>query len=166
MVFNIMVKLVEAVHQENFVFLFLLAVFLLTRQISNSIYLERFMNIIHIIGTFHQQMSFIYDLHKRSRCSGLDDILVTAGIVVQRSVDQALRNRHCGCGVCCIFLWREILIQKCLSQILQYETFRQLYRSLDIVQNAITATQAMLPAANSCLQYDVFMRHLIVFEKP
>ena len=41
------------------------------------------MNIIHIIGTFHQQMSYIYALHKRFKCSGLNNILATAGIVVQ-----------------------------------------------------------------------------------
>ena len=71
------------------------------------------MNIIHIIGTFLQQMSFIYALHKRFKCSGLNDILVTAGIVVQGWVDHALRDRHNWYGV-----WRVILIQKRLSQIL------------------------------------------------
>ena len=88
---------------------------------TQKIYLKRFTNIIPIIGTIHQQMSFFYALHKRFKCSGLDDVVVTAGIVVQGSVDHVLRNRHYWCGVCWIFLWREILIQKCLSQILQYE---------------------------------------------
>ena len=114
--------------------------------------LERFMKIIPLIGTFHQQMSSIYALHKRFKCSGLDDILVTAGIVIQGSVDQALRDRHYSRGVCCILLWREILIKKCLSQILQYEVLPEaVQHSLDIVHDALTATQATLPEANSCL---------------
>ena len=167
-VFNIMMKLVEAIHQENIRFIFLLVVFLLTRQISNSKNLERFMNIIHITGTFHQ-MFFIYALHKRFKCSGLNDILVTAGIVVQGSVDQTLRDRHYWHGVCCILLWRDILIQKRLSQFLQNEDLpAAAQHSLDIVHNALTATQVTLPEAISCLEYDVFIRHLItkVYEKP
>ena len=118
------------------------------------------MNIIHIIGTFHQQMSFMYALYKRFKCSCLNDILVTAGIVLQGSVEQVLRDRHYWCG--------EILIQKHFNQILQYEDLpAAAQHSLDTVHNALTATQVTLPEANSCLVYDVFMRHLItkVYEK-
>ena len=74
-----MVKLMEEIHQENIGFSFLVG----GLPTYNSKTLERFMNIIHIIGTFHQQTSFIYALHKRFKCSGLNAILVTAGIVVQ-----------------------------------------------------------------------------------
>ena len=74
-----MVKLMEQIHQENISFSFLVG----GLPTYNSKNLEMFMNIIHIIDTFHQQMCSIYALHKRFKCFGLNDILITAGIVVQ-----------------------------------------------------------------------------------
>ena len=170
-VFDIMLKLVEAMRQKNIPFSFLVGNLptyktILQLKAEN---LERFIDIIPILGAFHQQMSFIYALYKRFKGSGLDDILVTAGVVVQGSVDQALRGKHYRRGVRWILLWREALIQNRLSQVLQYEDLpATVQHNLGILRNALTATQATLQEANSCLEDDVFIRNLItkVYEKP
>ena len=170
-VFDIMLKLVEAMRQKNIPFSFLVGDLptyktILQLKAEN---LERFIDIIPILGAFHQQMSFIYALYKRFKGSGLDDILVTAGVVVQGSVDQALRGKNYRRGVRCILLWREALIQNRLSQVLQYEDLpATVQHNLGILRNALTATQATQQEANSCLEDDVFIRNLItkVYEKP
>ena len=113
-------------------------------------------------------MLFLSLAHSTSKCPsfhlyftqaiGLNDILVTTGIIMQESVDQDLRDRHYWCGVCCILLWREILIQKSHFQILQYEDLPAAVQHslVHIVRNALTATQVTLPEANSCLGHDVY----------
>ena len=170
-VFDIMLKLIEAMRQRNIPFSFLvgnLPTYKTSLQLKAE-NLERFIDIIPILGAFHQQMSFIYALYKRFKGSGLDDIPVTAGVVVQGSVDQALRGKHYRRGVRCIFLWREALIQNRLSQVLQYEDLpATVQNNLGILRNALTAPQATLLEANSCLEDDVFIKNLItkVYEKP
>ena len=58
--------------------------------------------------------------YNRFKGSSLDDIRVMDGLLVEWSVDPALRGKHYRHGVRCILLWREALIQKRLSQILKY----------------------------------------------
>ena len=72
---------------------------------------QKFEDIIPILGPFHQQCSFIYSIYKRFQGSGISDILVSAGVIVEKSVEQALRGKHYIRGVRCIMLMREALIQ-------------------------------------------------------
>ena len=60
--------------------------------------LDRFMNIVPIIGAFHQQMSSIYVI------SGISDILVLPCVIVEGSVDQPLKGEHYRQGLRCIML--------------------------------------------------------------
>ena len=64
------------------------------------------------------------------------DTLVTAGVVVEGSVDQALRGKHYRRGVRCIQLWIEVLIQNQLSKILeQKELSEAIKKNLNILRN-------------------------------
>ena len=170
-VFDIMLKLVEAMRQKNIPFSFLvgdLPTYKTIQQLKAE-NLERPIDIIPILGAFHQQMAFIYALYKQFKGSGLDDILVTAGVAVQGSVDQALRGKHYRRGIRCILLWSEALIQNRLSQVLQYEDIpATAQHNLGILCNALMTTQTTLQEANSCLEDDVFIRKLItkVYVKP
>ena len=56
--------------------------------------LDKFLNIVPIIGAFHHQMSYIYVIYKCLLGSGISDILVSAGVLVEESVDQALKGKH------------------------------------------------------------------------
>ena len=47
--------------------------------------------------------------------SGTSDLLVSAGLIVEGSVDQALRGKHCRWVLWCIMLWQEALMHKRLS---------------------------------------------------
>ena len=65
---------------------------------------DLFSKIVPFMGPFHIQMSFIYAIYKRFKGSGLSDVLVTAGVIADGSVDQALRGKHFKRGVCCLRL--------------------------------------------------------------
>ena len=49
------------------------------------------------------------------------DTIVTAGVVVEGSVDQAQRGKHYRKDVRYIVLWREAAIQKGLQEIINHE---------------------------------------------
>ena len=130
---------------------------------------EHFKNIIPILGAFHQQMSYIYAIYKRFKGSGIADTLVAAGVVVEGSVDQALRGKHYRRGVRCIMLWREVLIHQRLRKILEHsELSEDIKMNLEILRKALTETQELLQEAHSNLQDDDDIREIInkVYKKP
>ena len=55
-------------------------------------------------------MSYIYVIYKRFLGFGISDLLAPACMIVERSVDQALRGKHYRQG--CIMLGQEALIHK------------------------------------------------------
>ena len=72
-----------------------LPVYALIIQLKNE-HPGRFEKILPVIGTFHEQCSFIAAaaINKRFGGSGLSDIMSTAGVIAEKSVDQALRGKH------------------------------------------------------------------------
>ena len=141
-----------------------------TRSLFNKAEnLELFKNIIPILGAFHQQMSYIYAIYKRFKGSGIDDILVAAGIVAEGSVDQALQGKHYRRGVCCLMLLRESLIHMRLRKILEHrDQSENMKQYLDILRNSLNETQEAVHEAHSHLQDDHDIKELInkVYEKP
>ena len=55
---------------------------------------KKFNKIIPILGPFHTQVAFITAIAKRFERSGLSDIFVSASIITDKSVDQAMRTKH------------------------------------------------------------------------
>jgi hypothetical protein len=87
-----MIKLLAAMQEKSIPFAFLVGdmpTYKTTVQLKaeNS---DLFQNIIPVLGAFHQQMSYIYVVYKRFEGSGIADLLVAAGVVMEGSVDQAL----------------------------------------------------------------------------
>ncbi|KAF1394187.1 hypothetical protein PFLUV_G00023930 [Perca fluviatilis] len=83
------------------------------------------------------------------------DPLVTAGVVVEGSVDQALRGKHYRRGVHCILLRREPLIHKRLAKILEHEELSEDIKvNLKTLRNALTETQEALQKAHKDLEED------------
>lgn len=128
-----------------------------------------FKNIIPVIGAFHQQMSYMYAIYKRFKGSGIADTLVAAGVVVEGSVDQALRGKHYRRGLRCILLWREALLQQRLRTIIEHEDLPEVVKNnLVTLRNALTEKQVDLERAHSDLEKDDYITHLIrqVYEMP
>ena len=170
-VHDIMQKLVVAMHRKNISFCFLVGDLPTYKTIVQlkSENPQMFENIIPIIGAFHQQMSYIYAIYKRFKGSGMADTLVAAGVVVEGSVDQALRGKHYRRGVRCILLWREALIQKRLAKILEHEDLPEsILENLDVLRNALNETHDALERAHTDIEDDSEMKELInrVYEKP
>ena len=56
--------------------------------------MDTFLNIVPIIGAFLQQMSYICVIYKYFLGSSISDLLGSAGVIVEGSVDQALRGKQ------------------------------------------------------------------------
>jgi len=168
---DIMVKLVVAIREKNIPFCFLVGdmpTYKIIVQLKSE-NPELFKNIIPILGAFHQQMSYIYAVYKRFKGSGIAETLVAAGVVVEGSVDQALRGKHYRRGIRCIMLWREALLHARLKKIIELGKQSEVIKSsLDILRNALTETQEALHKAHNDLQEDDDIKQLIneVYEKP
>ena len=98
---DIIVKNIEGMRHKNIPSLFMVGdlpkyVHIVELKSENSVQFE---NIVPVLGPFHQQLSFIYCIYKRFRGSGIADVLVSAGVIAEGSVDQALRAKHYRRGV-------------------------------------------------------------------
>jgi hypothetical protein len=168
---DIMIKQLNAMHKNNIPFSFLVGDLptyktIIQLKAENA---QMFKDIVPILGAFHQQMSYMYAVYKRFKGSGMADTLVTAGVVVEGSVDQALRGKHYRRGVRCIQLWREALINKRLPKILEHEELSEdIKENLKTLRNALTETQEALQKAHKDLEEDGDVKELInrVYEKP
>ena len=100
-------------------------------------------------------MSYIYVIYKRFLGSGISDILASAGVIVEGSVDQALKGKHYRRGLRCIMLWREALIHKRLSIVLENESLStENIHNLDILKKALTENKDNLASAYAGLETD------------
>jgi hypothetical protein len=131
---DIMVKLVEAMHLKNIPFSFLVGDMPTYKTITQlkTENPELFSKITPILGAFHQLMSYMYAIYKRFKESGMAETQVAAWVIVEGSVDQALRGKHYRRGIRCILLWREALIQQRLQGMMHKlsRIFRSACRSL------------------------------------
>ena len=92
---DIMTKLNMAMVEKNIPFSFLVGD-LPTYKLISDLKSEnpiKYDKITPVIGAFHQQMSFIYAIYKRFLGSGISDVLVAAGVIVEGSVDQSLKGK-------------------------------------------------------------------------
>ena len=80
---------------------------------------EKYAKLLPFMGPFHIQMSFIYCMYKRFQGSGIEDVLVAAGVVADGSCDQALRGKHFNRGVRCLRLFYEALVHHALNHRLE-----------------------------------------------
>ena len=166
-----MVKLVDTMQEKSMPFSFVVGD-MPTYNIIVQLKEENprlFIDIVPIIGAFHQQMSYIYAIYKRFKGSGMADALVAAGVVVEGSVDQALRGKHYRRGVRCIMLWREALMQKRLRDILENEELSEAVKeNLDILRHALTKVHDVIEDAHKELEANDDIKELIdrVYEKP
>jgi hypothetical protein len=55
---------------------------------------EKFRLVLPILGGFHTQCAFLSAINKRFAGSGLEELIVAAGLLESGSVDQALRGKH------------------------------------------------------------------------
>ena len=95
-VHEVMTRLLNVIETKNFPFVLLTGdqpVYTLIVQLRNEGN-GKFDNIIPVLGPFHTQVAFITAISKRFEGSGLSDLFVSADIIADKSVDQALRGKH------------------------------------------------------------------------
>ena len=80
---------------------------------------SKYTKLIPFIDPFHCQMSFIYCMYKRFQGSGIDDVLVAAGVITEGSCEQALRGKHFNRGLRCLRLFYETLVHHALNHRLE-----------------------------------------------
>ena len=93
---EIMTYLLNIAEEKNIPFLLLTGdqpVYTLIVQLRNE-NKEKFNKIIPILGPFHTQVAFITAIAKRFEGSSLSDIFVSASIIADKSVDQAMRGKR------------------------------------------------------------------------
>ena len=91
-----MARILKVIDEKNMPFVLLTEdqpVYALVVQIRNEND-GRFNKIIPVLGPFHTQVAFITAISKRFEGSRLSDIFVSAGIIADKSVDQAMRGKH------------------------------------------------------------------------
>ena len=91
-----MTRLLNIIEEKNIPFFLLTGdqpVYTLIVQLRNE-NKKKFNKIIPILGPFHTQVAFITAIAKRFEGSGLSDIFVSASIITDKSVDQAIRTKH------------------------------------------------------------------------
>ena len=117
---DVMLRLVNAMKEKNIPFFFLLGDLPTYKEILHlkSENPESFKDIIPIIGTFNQQMSYIHAVYKRFQGSSIEDILVSSGVLAGGSVEKALKGKHYRRAVRSILLWREALFHLRLKEVL------------------------------------------------
>ena len=87
-----MTRLLNIIGEKNIPFVLLTGdqpVYTLIVQLRNE-KKEKFNKIIPILGPFHTQAAFA----KQFEGSGLSDIFVSASIIADKLVDQAMRGKH------------------------------------------------------------------------
>ena len=92
--YEIMTRILKVIDEKNMSFVLLTGdqpVYTLIVQIRNE---NDEIKIIPILGPFHTQVAFITAIWKTFEGSGLSDIFVSAGIIADKSVYQAMRGRH------------------------------------------------------------------------
>ncbi|KAF3859863.1 hypothetical protein F7725_000118 [Dissostichus mawsoni] len=164
-VYDIMVKLVEAMRKKNIPFSFL-------------------------VGDLPTYKTIVQLKAENSKCTRTSSQFLalsisrcpTSMLSTRDSRDLAwqtlwsqqgdLLNKHyegSTTGVRCILLWREVLIQQRLTNILEHEELSEnIKENLNTLCNALTDTREALEAAHSNLEDDDGMKELItrVYEKP
>ena len=93
---EVMTRMVSVIEEKNMPFVQLIGdqpVYTLIVQIKNE-HAARFKNIIPVLGPFHTQCSFITAINKRFSGSGISDLIVSADIIAEKSIDQAFRAKH------------------------------------------------------------------------
>ena len=91
-----MTRLLNIIEEKNIPFVLLTGdqpVYTSIIQLRNE-NKEKFNKIIPILGPFHTQVAFITAIAKQFEGSGLSDIFVSASIIADKSVDQAMRWKH------------------------------------------------------------------------
>ena len=138
--FDIMSGLVIDMQKKNIPFIFLVGdlptyVHIVELKAESN---TLFKDIIPTMGAFHQQCSFIYSIYKRFLGSGIADILVSADVLVDGSVDQALKGKHYRRGLRALGLIREALLTLRLSENRSSETIsKDLHDAIDSIRICI-----------------------------
>ena len=146
-----MVAIVEGMRQKNIPFLFMVG------DLPKYVHIAELKseNIVPVLRSFHQQLSFMYCIYKRFRVSSIADVLVSAGGIVEESVDQALCGKHYRRGVRYIMLMREALIHSRVKGFLSTSIVtKKTEHFLQILRSDLKESQDQLRSTHNCLEED------------
>ena len=95
-VHEVMLRLIAVIKEKDIPFIQLVGdqpVYTLTVQLRNE-NRAAFEKLLPVLGPFHTHCSFITAINKRFSGSVLSDLIVSADIVAEKSIDQALMGKH------------------------------------------------------------------------
>ncbi len=81
---------------------------------------EKYQRHIILVGSFHAACAYLKMIGKKMRCSGLEDVMIEAGLIGSRSLEGVMTGRHYARSINCHKVMYEclerLLLQQCLSR--------------------------------------------------
>ena len=158
---DVMVKVNSAIAKKSMPFAVVVGdqpVYTLLVEIKSE-HPQKFSKIIPFLGPFHIQCSMIYTIYKRHKGCELAEVLVSAGVIAEGSVDQALKGKHYRRGLRCLTLMYEALMHLLLSRESQLKT--PTMDRLAILRDTSANSQEILSTAYQELEEDPVIDTLI-----
>ncbi|CAJ1076504.1 hypothetical protein KUCAC02_009111 [Xyrichtys novacula] len=121
---------------------------------------DKYRDIVPFLGPFHTQCVMMSAIYKRYKGSELEDVLVAAGVIAERSVDSALKGKHYKRGLRCLRLMYEALVSQLAKERLIPNLTEGTRENLDILRNTSLSQEARA-AAHSALEDDADLQDLI-----
>ncbi|XP_028404399.1 uncharacterized protein LOC114527028 [Dendronephthya gigantea] len=161
---DVMIKVNNAIGVKNMPFAVVVGdqpVYTLLVEIKSE-HPQKFGKIIPFLGPFHIQCSMIYTIYKRHKGCELAEVLVAAGIIVEGSVDQALRGKHYRRALRCLTLMYEALMHLLLTRYFQESQLETpTLDRLTLLRNTDTNSREILSTAYQELEDDPSIDNLI-----
>ena len=159
---NIMDKLSTIITTKNMPFAFLVGdhpVYVTITQLKAE-NPDNYRAIVPFLGPFHTQCVMMSAIYKRYKGSELGEVLVAAGVIVEGSVDHALKGKHYKRGLRCLRLMYEALISQLVQGRLTPNLADETRENLEILRDTSRSKESRT-AAHSALQDDADLDDLI-----
>ena len=112
---------------------------------------NKYSDIVPFLGPFHTQCVTMNTMYKRYKGSEFGEVLVTAGVIAEGSVDRSLKGKHYKRGLRCLKLMHEALVSPLLKGRLFLRNLAdETKRNLKIITNT-SFTQESRAAAHTAL---------------
>ena len=120
---------------------------------------DKYHDIVPFLGPFHTQCVMMSAIYKRYKGSELGEVLVAAGVIVEGSVDSAVKGKHYKRELHCLRLLYEALISQLAKDRLIPNLSKETRENLDILKNS-SLSQETRAAAHTALQDDADLRNV------
>lgn len=121
---------------------------------------NKYRDIVPFLGPFHTQCVMMSAIYKRYKGSGLEDVLIAAGVIAEGSVDRALKGKHYKRGLRCLRLMYEALMSQLVQERLTPHMADETKKNLETLRD-MSLSQESRAAAHATLEEDAHLDGLI-----